>query len=126
MINPLIKAQLKNCRVAKIPEFDDNTTTLYIPKGTELHVTPYQVGKCYLIELADYIINPPPEFNLHDNWNQGRVPHYKHYKCEIKALQGKMVQILGCGYDLMADTDANSVWQGWLPQKSITILQELR
>lgn len=127
MINPLIKAQLKNCRVAQIPEYDENTVTqITIPKGQDIIVTPYQIGKCYLLELADYIIHPSPEFTLADNWNQGRVPTYKHYKASITAVQGKMVKFLGSGYDIMTETDASTVWEGWVPQKGIKILEEYK
>ena len=82
-MNSLIKQQLKNCRVARIPEFSDDATKIIINKGSDYNISPYQIGKCYLIELADYIINPPADFNLADNWNQGKVPKYKYYKFEI-------------------------------------------
>lgn len=125
-MNSTIKKQLQNCRVANIPAFDNNTTEILIKKGNEFAVSPYQVGRCYLIELADYIINPPPDFTLADNWNQGRTPKYKHYKCEIKAVAGKMVRFMGSGYDIVTDTDANYVWDGWAPQKGIKIIEELK
>ena len=45
-MNPLIKKQLENCKVANIPEFDDNTTHITIPKGSVVNVSQYQVGRC--------------------------------------------------------------------------------
>lgn len=124
MINSLIQAQLNNCRVAQIPKYDPETVTLIeIPKGTDYVVTQYQIGTCYLIELADYIIHPSPEFTLAANWNQGRVPTFKHYKAVITAVQGKMVKFLGSGYDIMNEQDSTTVWEGWVPQKGIKILE---
>ena len=78
-MNPIIKKQLENCRVANIPDFDDSTKTITIPKGSALTVTPYQVGKFYLVELADYVINPPEGYTLASNWNKGTSPKYKYY-----------------------------------------------
>lgn len=125
-MNPLIKQQLENCRVAKIPDFNDDDTIIVISKGSDINVSPYQVGRCYLVELADYILTPPPDFTLADNWNQGRLPTYKWYKVQITQVMGKMVKIMGSGYDMVTNQDAPTVWDGWVPQKGIKIIQELK
>lgn len=125
-MNKLIKQQLENCRVANIPPFDDSTTHISISKGTSLNVTPYQVHKCYIVELEHYIINPPPNFTLAQNWNHGSVPKHKFYKCEISQVMGNMVRIMGCGYDPINDIDTNDIWDGWVPQAGIKIIKELR
>ena len=125
-MNPIIKKQLLNCKVANIPDFEDTDTTINIPKGSTLNVTLYQVGKCYLVELADYIINPPEGYTLASNWNKGTTPKYKYYKCEIVKIVGKMVCILGCGFDPLHQQDTNDLWEGWVPQAGIKILQELK
>ena len=91
-----------------------------------LNVTPYQVGKCYIVELADYIINPPEGYTLASNWNKGSSPRYKHYKCEIVKIVGKMICILGYGYDLANERDTNELWEGWIPQAGIKLLHELK
>ena len=109
-MNPIIKAQLSNCRVAQIPDFDDSTSNLLIPKGSTVTVSPYQVHKYYLVELADYIINPPPDFTLAANWNKGSVPQHKYYKAEIEEVMGKMVRIMGTGYDMNNMIDLTTVW----------------
>ena len=126
MINPLIKAQLNNCRVAQIPEFSEDDTVIHITRGSDITITPYQIGKCYLVELADYIINPPADYTLSANWNQGRVPTHKHYKCQVLNVMGKMVRIFGSGYDIINDTDDLNVWDGWVPQKGIKIIEEYK
>lgn len=124
-MNPLIKKQLQNCRVANIPDFDDNTTVIRIPKGAILNITPYQVGKCYVVELADYILNPTESHTLASNWNKGSSPKYKYYKCEISKTVGKMVCILGYGLDTDTMRETSDLWEGWVPQSAIKLLQEL-
>lgn len=125
-MNPLIKKQLENCKVANIPEFDDNTTHLIIPKGSVVNVSQYQVGRCYIVELADYVINPPEGNTLSSNWNKGTIPKYKYYKCEIVKIMGKMICILGYGFDPVTMRDTNDLWEGWVPQQGIKLIQELR
>lgn len=125
-MNPIIKKQLLNCKVANIPEFEDTDCVINIPKGSLINVSPYQVGKCYLVELADYIVNPPEGYTLASNWNKGTTPKYKYYKCEIVKIVGKMVCILGCGYDALHQQDTNDLWEGWVPQAGIKLLQELK
>lgn len=125
-MNPLIKKQLSSCKVANIPEFDDNSVIINIPKGSVLNVTHYQVGRCYVVELADYIINPPEGYTLASNWNKGSSPKYKYYKCEIVKIVGKMICILGYGVNPVTGQDTNELWEGWVPQSGIKILQELK
>jgi len=124
-MNPIIKAQLEKCRVANIPEFDDTTTHLAIPQGSEMTVTPYQVNKCYLIELASYITNPPADFTLADNWNNGRIPTASFYNAQITNIMGKMVRFIGCVYDPVTKQSTNEMWEGWVPQKGIKLIAEL-
>lgn len=124
-MNPLIRKELLNCRVANIPEFDENTTEILIQKGTNLRASEYQLHKCYLVELEDYILNPPPDFTLSVNWNKGTVPPSKFMKCEIAQVMGKMIRIIGCGYDISTNTDMNKVWEGWVPQKGMKLIQQL-
>lgn len=124
-MNPLIKKQLESCKVAVVPPFMEDTTQLIIPKGTASTVSLFEVGRCYLVELADYITNPPEDFTLSVNWNQGTVPKHKYYKCEINKVMGSMVRIQGCGYILETNTDTCDMWAGWVPQKGIKLLQRL-
>ena len=125
-MNPLIKKQLASCRVANIPEFDDNTTVINIPKGSVLNITPYQIGRCYLVELADFVLHPSDGDTIASNWNKGSIPHYKYYKCEIVKIVGKMICILGCGFDALHNKDTVDLWEGWVPQTGIKIIQELK
>lgn len=125
-MNPLIKKQLEGCRVANIPEFVDSDVVINIPKGSALNVTHYQVGKYYYVEIADYIINPPEGYTLASNWNKGSSPRYKYYKCEIVKIVGKMICILGYGIDGVTGQETTDLWEGWVPQQGIKLLQEIK
>ena len=124
-MNSLIKRELLNCRVAEVPEFNDEDTEIIIYKNSTMRASQYQVHKCYLVELEDYIINPPPEFTLSSNWNKGTIPPSKFMKVEIAQVMGKMIRITGRGYDIITKSDMNTVWEGWVPQKSMKLIQQL-
>lgn len=124
-MNPIIKQQLEKCRVADIPSFDDTTTELIIEKQDGSVVSPYQVHKCYLVEIADWIIHPSPEFTLASNWNKGTSPTRPFYCVEICQVMGKMIRISGCGYDPVSQTSTPDMWEGWVPQKGLKLLKEL-
>lgn len=124
-MNPIIKKQLQNCKVANVPVFDDKCSVINIPKGSMLTVTPYQVGKYYLVELSDYVLNPSEGQTLSSNWNNGTSPKYRYYKCEIVKTVGKMICILGCGVNPVTGEDTNDLWEGWVPQSGIKLIQEL-
>lgn len=124
-MNKIIKEQLKKCKVANLPEFDDNTTELHIPKGSKLNVTPYQVNGCYLIELADFVIHPAPDYALASNWNQGSVPPSKYFNAQIEQLMGKMIKFVGQGYNPDTNSPTGVTWEGWVPQDGIKLLHKL-
>lgn len=124
-MNKLIQEQLYKCKVANIPEFNENDTTITINKGSKVVVTEYQLHKCYLIEIADFILHPDSESVLADNWNGGTVPTYKRYFAEVAQLMGKMVKICGCGVDPQTGLSTNDIWEGWIPQSGIKLIKEL-
>lgn len=125
-MNPILKKQLENCKVANVPIFEEDSLVVCIPKGSVLNVTPYQVGKCYIVELADYVLNPSDGNTLASNWNKGTTPKYKYYKCEIVKIVGKMICILGYGLNPVTGQDTADLWEGWVPQSGIKLLQELK
>ena len=43
----------------------------------------YEVDHSYIIELSDYILNPPANFTLQDNWNKGVIPKSRFLKAVI-------------------------------------------
>lgn len=125
-MNPIIKKQLEKCKVANLPYYDDNTVELVISKGSSMAISPYQVHKCYIMELADYIINPPADFTLAANWNNGSVPKSRYYVAEVSQLVGKMIRITGCGYDITTESRTDDIWEGWIPQKGIKLIREIK
>ena len=124
-MNPIISNQLKHCRVAQVPEFDETTTHITIPKISDSNGISLHEGGVYLIELADYILKPYDGFDLHVNWNNNTIPVDKHMKCEIVKIMGPMIRINGVGFDLQSTADLFTTWSGWLPMKGIKILQDL-
>lgn len=130
-MNSFIKEQLNKCAVAHIPEFTDATVHLIIPKvsiSNQEHIdntADFVVNKCYLIQVADYIIHPYQGFTLHDNWNNGVVPQYACMKIQILKNVNKMIFVDGVGFDTTTNTYINYYWSGWLPKKAVTIIKNL-
>lgn len=127
MLNSIIKEQLGKIKLAQLPEYDENTRTLHIPCGIKdiTKSSTYQLNRCYIVELAEYILNPPPDFSLASNWNHGSIPKSKYYYAEILQIMGKMIKITGCGYDINTRSRTNDVWEGWVPQKGLKLIQEV-
>ena len=125
MINPLIKEQLKKVRRIRVPEVDDTTQTITIIKNDNALDSSLQEDQCYLISVEDYILNPPEGFTLHTNWNNNIIPKHKVMKIDVCKIMGKMVKVNSIGYDMKNQLDIGDMWSGWLPQKSIKIIERL-
>ena len=124
-MNSIILKQLKKCKVASVPDFDENTTHLVIPKQDEEVSQQFIPSHFYLVELENYILHPPEGFSLHQNWNNNIIPQAKYYKCHCLQIMGKMVKIEGAGYDWDNQQDLATAWCGWVPAKAIKIIKEL-
>lgn len=124
-MNRVVDEQLKQCKVADIPPYDTTTTHLRIPKKRGIVKDALQEGNCYLIQMASYILNPPDNFTLHDNWNKGVKPIHQFMKCEVVKIMGKMVKVNGVGYKYDTKEDTTDLWEGWLPRESIKIIEVL-
>lgn len=122
-MNKIIKKQLDSTTI-DLPFYDDNTTELVIKKSVGTDKT-FIIDHCYLIKLEDYIINPPINFTLHTNWNNGIIPKHKYMKVECRKLMGKMINVVGFGFDIDNNVDINDSWEGWLPLKSIELIKEI-
>lgn len=123
-MNPFIKQQLNLVHVATLPHFEEDTTHIIIPRSDNIEKS-LSIGKTYILELADYIVNPSANFNLHDNWNNGNIPRCKYLKCKIELTVGKMIKINGNEFDMKNMQDVEYKWSGWVPRKGITIIKEL-
>ena len=127
-MNPVVKRELEKVRIP-LPEYDDDTTILHIPKqgnSSEAVTHTIEVSHCYLIQVADYVLNEPPNFTLSSNWNKGVKPVSKFLKVQIDTIMGKMIQVSGCGYDWQSQADKSDVYSAlWLPLASIGVIEEL-
>ena len=124
-MNPFIKAQLDKVTKLDLPNYDEDTVELLIEKGNKSATIFLEQDNCYLISVEDYILNPPEGFTLHTNWNQGRTPTHKFMKIDVTKIMGKMVKVTSVGYDMENHSDTTDLWDGWLPEKSITIIERL-
>ena len=82
-MNKYILEQLNKVKIADMPYFDNTTTEMIINKKPYAPPIDVQVDHYYLIELKDYICNPPDNFTLHINWNQNKIPTHTFYKCRF-------------------------------------------
>lgn len=122
-MNKIIKNELEKVR-ATLPSYDDNTTSIFIPKKETISID-IKVNHLYRIMIEDYIINEPSNFTLSSNWNKGIKPTSKYLDVQITQVQGNMIQIDGCGIDMKTGTQQSDSYVGlWLPRKSITVIEE--
>ena len=125
-MNPIVKRELEKVR-AKLPEYDDSTTLIWILRDTTAPSSTLKEGGIYLIEVADYVLNEPPNFTLAANWNKGIVPVSKQLSIQVVKIAGKMVQINGDGFDEQSRTlKPDKYKEFWLPMASIKILDEYK
>ena len=126
-MNPLIKQQLEKCKVGI--SYDDNTTTIFIPKQNKETVTKSIELKrdyYYVVKLAKYILYPPENFTLDSNWNKGVHPKSEYMLVTPIKFVGKMIQFDGCGYDYSNDKALDDLYSGlWLPSKGIEVIEEV-
>ena len=124
-MNKYVKAELQKVKVANLPPYDDSTVTMTIPKHAGVDGDDLKRDKCYLLQVEEYVINPPDGYTLHDNWNGGVKPKSQYMKAEVCQLMGKMVKVNSVGYDYHNRKDTNDIWEGWLPRSAIKIIGEL-
>ena len=124
-MNPLVKSQLEKIRGVVIPDYDDSTLQIHIPIKSEVATITLEQDKCYVVSVEDYILNPPDGFTLHTNWNNNKIPKHKFMKIDVCKIMGKMVKVNSIGYDIVNKTNINDMWEGWLPESSITIIERL-
>ena len=82
-MNKIVEDQLKKVKICKLPEYDENTLELHIPKQSSNIQCSVEENHCYILQLERYIIDPPPNFTLHSNWNKGIPPKHEIVKAEV-------------------------------------------
>ena len=118
-MNKILLQQLQKTQV-DLSNYDEDTCTYTIPKINSIKL---EVGSYYLIELADALLNSTSLSMLVSNWNHGTHPISKYYKVDISAINGKMIKVVGLGYDPVNNKDLD-MWSGWLPINHITVIQK--
>ena len=124
-MNKIILEQLQNCKHCQLPAYDDDTTKIFIPKHEIKKEIILTEGHCYLIEIDDYVLNPPEGFTLSKNWNGGTNPPTKYMNVSVIKSMGKMFKVEGVGIDIVSRCTLDCFWTGWLPGTAVVIKEEI-
>ena len=116
---------LKKCKHCKLPNLNGDETYIHIDKQIPKKDPEFSVGKCFLICIDDYILNPPEGFTLAKNWNANTNPPCKYMNISVLQIMGKMVKIEGIGFDMNEGKPINATWTGWLPIGNVQIMEEI-
>ena len=124
MVNPIVKAQLAQCRIAKVPDISDDSEYIMISKSDTSTPLGVSIGEVYLIEMEDYCLSQT--FDFHKTWNNGKVPTTKYLKVCITDIKERMICFDGAGTNYAGDMNTKDIYLGyWLPTKSIRILRKI-
>lgn len=124
-MNKIIKRELEKIH-APLPEYDDNTTHIIIPKKQTAASFELEVGNSYVVELARYILFEPPNFTLSSNWNRGVVPKSQTLTVNVLHKAGKMIKVCGRGIDLNSNAYLEDIYQElWLPVSGVKVLYQI-
>ena len=118
-VNKIIEQQLKKLEYADISNFDAATNTYIIPKKVDIKI---EEDKCYLIQLLPTLFKNEV---LKTNWNAGSMPMYNYMKIDVSKIIGKMIKVVGTGYDIETQTDISSFWSGWLSTQDIKVIKKI-
>lgn len=115
-MNSIIKDQLSKVKSTKL-EFDDSTTSIFIPKSSKICTALLNTGSAYLISLND---------ELDDDIiikNKNVYPKFKEYKVELLEIHDNWYKFTGIavvdGIDLPSE-----YFFYWLKDDSFTVLKK--
>lgn len=120
-IRKLVKQQLEDCAFADLSKFVPEANAYFIPKYSK---PSYEIGKCYIITVADHIVNNHTSTTA-VNWNQGGAPKYKNLKIFVSKTLGKNIYVDSIGYNLETNQEIIDVWSGWLNIDEISQISKL-
>ena len=84
------------------------------------------MNSCYLIKVANYIVNPSENYTLAENWNKGIIPKTPDLKVYVSQIMGKMIKVDAICIDDNGN-ELNQVYTGlWLPSSGIISIKELK
>lgn len=124
-MHELILKELKRCKIANIPYVDEDTEIIKIYKTIPIDLDNINIGDKYIIEVMDYIVNPPDTFDLHANWNHNNVPKFSLMYCLVSKVMGKMIYIDAQKYNNETKEIEDEFWSGWIPKKSIKTIRRI-
>lgn len=122
-MNKVIKDQLSKVRSVKI-EYDDDTTTIVIPRVTGVIPQALNEGSIYLIKLNDNVLHPVSNSTLASNWNRGQVPKYDTYQVEFLKKMGTMYKFNGIAIDNGTPIYSEN-WFGWFPENGFSVIDKI-
>ena len=121
-MNKFIKKELKKCKVANIPDFDDSTTQIVIPCENLYNGISIEQDKYYIIDV-DY---KKLTSTVMINWNRGLTLKSTTLICRYKKALSNMRCFDACGYDLINRKALPDVYYGlWLPKDSFKVVREV-
>ena len=123
-MNKFIKEQLNKCRVAHIPQFDDNTIHLFIQRNNRMNDT-LLLNNYYLIEIIDNVFNDE-EIQEQIKEKSSYILKSKYLKCMPNKFLDGWTRFDASGYDINTEQDLNDVYLGlWLPHNSYKIIDKI-
>lgn len=121
-MNPIIKKQLEQVKVADLSNYNPETRTYSIPKYNQTRILE---GESYIVKLDQTLLIPNPGDSFHINWNKGILPLSDTMLIEVSKVNGKVIYVDGVGYDLDSNKTTLDVWSGWLPVEKLTVVKGL-
>lgn len=123
-MNRIIKAQLKKCVVADIPDFTDDQEVIYIKKHT--------VGDFSVQKLHSYLIQVKPgtvcQHNPLDDMDFGAntALNSEYYYICVYEITNKYIKVDATGVDINTDKANGEIKFGvWIPCESLKIIREV-
>lgn len=122
-MNKIIEHELKKCRVAPLPQWEEGATHIFIPKLTVIRSHQMLPNHLYLIKIKPSVKH---DTALAANWNNNRYPVYTYYKVEKLTEVGQMIKVNGIGYDPELNQDLlTASFYGFLPSDGFEVVQEV-
>lgn len=123
-MNKFVKDQLNKCRVAHIPQFDDNTTHIFIERNNRMNDV-LLLNNYYLIEILNCVFEDS-ELQKQIKDKSGYAIKSKYLKCMPNKFLDEWTRFDGTGYDLETKSDLNDIYLGlWLPHNCYRIIDKL-
>ena len=124
-MDELVKKQLNQCRVASIPQFDDSTTQIFIPKYDDAKVQTQKlvINKCFLCKVDKDVMEQFKDALLQMN---DKPFHSSYLKIVPTSFLSSFVKVDAIECDILTQEDTSVVYLAyWLPVSAITILNEI-